>query len=1690
MAATIGSFWDQVRVLLFKNLLVKRRWRRQTTFEMFFPVYMSAIVCLINLAAKSSNFAAAPYHVSSTLDPNVDIGVLAYVAYNPDQHDVITRTTTLLAEHQIKPQSMEFQSEDDLVSWYNHNVDSLWAAVVFPENPDPGYFNYTIRMQVTSDSASASQPQVPDSGSLTTSFGDCRGNSSCTTGLYQQSGFLLLQHTLQQAYYLLHGGDSALIPDIQTTRMPLPSYSASNNAGIRVSAVILTIMAFSPIIQYLMTNVVAEKEKGIKDALYLMGMRPLAYWVSWLLTYMLVLVIPCALVAVVSKFFGVLQNSNFFAIFIVLYVFSLSISSLAFVFTPFFSKAKIAGVAGSLSNTLMSLLIFGLRGKSISASTKYGVSVASPCAALLALQQILTLDDDGGFNFSNFSTGQYSVLSAVLMMLGDTLIYLVLAWYLDAVVPGNGPKKSPFFLVHDLLALFGIRHSSQAPLANEELILEGEREDESDFMSTHHAIIQIENVGMSYNKEQRPALSNVSLRLYEGQIFGLLGHNGAGKTTLHSIITGLRNPTLGRVLVNGLDVSTDAGREAMRNIMGVCPQHDVLYEKLTVKEHLTLFSGIKGVKSKDRERVFAQLLREIDLQDKADEFTEHLSGGQKRKLSVGIALIGDPQILCLDEPSSGMDPYSRRKLWELLQSKRAGRVTLLTTHYMQEADILADRKAIMSRGRVQCVGSSLFLKSRYGVGYHLHLAKSDAFDADGVHAVISQHVQKATQEEGESSTEVSYALPHSETRRFGALFGQLTTEKQQLGLRSFGVSMTTLEEVFVRLHQLEEEAEIALSVKKSTDTSTSTPQDRLLSINSETGPISHLASGNHDGEDDDEEARGLDPDSHAALNRPLLGKDVATGQKFSTFGDTQRPAPSSSSSSSSFSSSAQDGEKAGFFSVVWALMIIRWKQRVREWRALFFQVFMPAVLLVISLTVVAKPTDKSGTDGSKPVLPLDPKLYGSTYLEVPIVDAAGAFFHRLNTSHAFAASGAHLKYLQSDVKLQGTSGFLTEHMNGYSCAFDVTQDTTTLGVNMFYNTTILHAPAIFMAQIGNSFLESINVEVSAASHPLPAKRDVTWDASVFYTVLLIGIGLSAIPGGFAINAVKDRQCKMKHLLEVSGVSNLAYWLADLLTSMSIFSFSVLFAIILTIASNVDPLLGPGLPLFILLCLVYMPLTILFAYLVSYLFSDAETCQSVFPPLNNFLGFIPYIVVGTLDGVGQATIARILHYILAVLLPPYSLIGALYYMFRLHTVASYDLTNPHASVADYWAPDNNVSPTLIIMIASIGFEIALLFIINNYKQLRNRFRQKDALLDHPETEREELTNLSALGIKEDVDVLKERERVLSAQSADDLLRVQRLRKTFTSGGGMFSSGSTTFVAVHDSSFGIRRGDVLGLLGPNGAGKTTTLAMVTGEEYPTAGDISVCDFSLQTQKWDAMHHMGFCPQFSAIWDNITTAEHLLFFAQIKGQSKRKAEALKRAQLKLLGIEEHESKHAQKLSGGTQRKLSVAIAMINSPDVCLLDEPSTGLDPQSKRVLWNVIKRRLQQTAAILTTHSMEEAEALCNKIVIMVKGRLVCFGSPTHLKSTYGSGYTLEIKTQAASTQAVHDFIAKNLPNAQQEENFSGFLSYQLDMEDSQLAEVFGLLEDNKSALHISEYAVSQSSLEQVFLRFAKLQDIEL
>merc|ERR1711920_110480 len=253
-------------------------------------------------------------------------------------------------------------------------------------------------------------------------------------------------------------------------------------------------------------------------------------------------------------------------------------------------------------------------------------------------------------------------------------------------------------------------------------------------------------------------------------------------------------------------------------------------------------------------------------------------------------------------------------------------------------------------------------------------------------------------------------------------------------------------------------------------------------------------------------------------------------------------------------------------------------------------------------------------------------------------------------------------------------------------------------------------------------------------------------------------------------------------------------------------------------------------------------------------------------------------------------------------------------------------------------------------------------------------------------------------------------------------------------------------------------------------------------------------------EAFSQLGVCPQEDPLWEGITGRDHLRFYGRMKGVPASQLDAKISAMFYRLGFSKDDlTKLAGQYSGGMKRKLSLAIALIAQPPLLFLDEPSAAVDAAAKRHLWKIIKMREPSQSVVLTTHSMEEAEALCERIAIQVKGQLRCLGSPHHIKQKYGSGYQLEVQcperagpcgqqsNQEQLTAFIHDRLSRD---AQLLECHAGRYLFQLPpMRPGALTlgQVFEELQASKERLGITDYSLSQPSLEQVFIRFAREQD---
>ena len=287
------------------------------------------------------------------------------------------------------------------------------------------------------------------------------------------------------------------------------------------------------------------------------------------------------------------------------------------------------------------------------------------------------------------------------------------------------------------------------------------------------------NIGRYFGSRRQPvvAVDDLTLDVSRGEIMVLLGANGSGKSTTLDAISGLSTVTSGEVAVNFADGTGG---------FGLCPQKNVLWDRLTVMEHVKIFNSLKADAAVDTKEQLTQLIAACDLDKKVNAWSRTLSGGQKRKLQLAMMFTGGSSICCVDEVSSGLDPISRRVIWDILLSERGKRTILLTTHFLDEADLLADNIAILSKGVLKAQGSSVGLKHKLGSGYRIHV-----FHVPGQTKENMPRFDGIPREE--NYDEIVYNVPDSSQA------ASFVTRLEELGITEYRVSGPTIEDVFLKV---------------------------------------------------------------------------------------------------------------------------------------------------------------------------------------------------------------------------------------------------------------------------------------------------------------------------------------------------------------------------------------------------------------------------------------------------------------------------------------------------------------------------------------------------------------------------------------------------------------------------------------------------------------------------------------------------------------------------------------------------------------------------------------------------------------------------------------------------------------------------------------------------------------------------
>nr|XP_014349981.1 PREDICTED: ATP-binding cassette sub-family A member 1-like isoform X3 [Latimeria chalumnae] len=765
--------------------------------------------------------------------------------------------------------------------------DMFLSGIIFQDfDPDasevPSHVKYKIRMDIDEvEHTDKIKDRLWAPGARDNYYLDMR---------YISGGFAYLQDMMDQGIIQVHTNSSQPL-GVFVQQMPYPCY-VSDKILVKLTSSLPLYMTLAWIysVAMIVKGIVYEKEARLKEMVRMMGLTYSTYWFSWFISSCIPLCISACFLTLILKFGNVLLYSNPLVIFIFLVIFCIATIMECFLISTLFSKANLAAACGGIIYFVLYLpyILYSVWQDYLGFNIKIILSLLSTVAFAFGCENLTHYEQQGtGIQWNNIARTpmegeHYSLLVSMLLMLFDAFLYWTLTWYIENVFPGQYGIPRPWYFIFTTTYWCGKPVKIETDAVAMETLYNnnnnnnnnGNTEAEPSHLKQG---VSIRNLVKIYKTGKKLAVDGLSVNFYENQVTSFLGHNGAGKTTTMSILTGLFPPTSGTALIYGKDIRTEI--DSIRKNMGMCPQHNVLFDQLTVEEHIYFYARLKGKSTKEVKEEIDFMIEDVGLPHKRKDMVKNLSGGMQRKLSVAIAFVGGSKLVILDEPTAGVDPYARRGIWELLLKYKQGRTIILSTHHMDEADILGDRVAIISHGKLCCCGSSMFLKKCFGSGYYLTLVKSGTVHSNSFkeytklkqnldHVSLSSSADEGIGSEGRSNEdipvtadveaityliqkhvpeaefledigqEITYVLPYegAQNGSFAQLFKDLDVLLPNLGVSSYGISDTTLEEIFLKVAE-DTGVDREISAKKKSQTKDwkkSSREMRRMSISSVT----------------------------------------------------------------------------------------------------------------------------------------------------------------------------------------------------------------------------------------------------------------------------------------------------------------------------------------------------------------------------------------------------------------------------------------------------------------------------------------------------------------------------------------------------------------------------------------------------------------------------------------------------------------------------------------------------------------------------------------------------------------------------------------------------------------------------------------------------------------------------------------
>ncbi|KAK2026858.1 nod factor export ATP-binding protein I [Colletotrichum zoysiae] len=889
------------------------------------------------------------------------------------------------------------------------------------------------------------------------------------------------------------------------------------------------------------------------------------------------------------------------------------------------------------------------------------------------------------------------------------------------------------------------------------------------------------------------------------------------------MMAGLLPSTSGTVHIN-----------AFPSQLGICPQKNTLWPELTVEEHLSIWTRIKGGSHSNKN--LKQLVADCGLAHKTKSLARTLSGGQMRKLQLACMLAGDSLVCLIDECTSGLDPLSRRVIWEILLEQRSRRSIIFTTHFLDEVEVLADHMVILSKGQVKCCGPTTALKQLHGGGYKVSIPR--------LNAPIHQPYPHIAHQD-----QLVYMTPDSTTAAY------LATSLAAAGVSDVSITGPQVEDVFLRV----------------------------------AGYPVQLGN---------TESSSYDPDLNLTS-----GKLVSFWSQVKT--------------------------------LFWKRMIVLKRYR---WPYVY------ALALPIAVTPFFSDILKGYTAplcaDIQPILYSGHEFYlsygGSHLIDGVVKTSPGlllggpssvneSLYNLMNKNGSvtrYFDLSQYAEWVRPATTLDGFMKYLNENKAGV------------LPGGIFMESNTSNPVIALFAEYGvDEGMRLVNLysqihsgsEITASYGTMGEMPERPAGSAMFYAVFFCLVQ-AVYPAAFSLYPSIEKIRKVRSVGYANGIRRAPLWVA-----YALFDFYFVSVISLAVTSHLGsklPLWNGGAWLMFPILALYGLAALLFSYIMSVLCKTgpgAFLATSFLSSLMLAVVIVAFVVPNSfVDAAEVEGVLTATTFGLNIFFPIGNVFRSVAFGLNVMNISCRDgAIAPSSSIHAYGGP------VLYLIV-----QVAALFGLLVWLERHHSFQIIEALSHSSLVADSE----KLLGSPSD-EVKAEKVRIEKVK--DDPLRALHFTKTFGRN-----------VAVNDVSIGIGKGEVLALIGPNGAGKSTLIDLIRGELTADYGNGYLCGEN--TRSVSAHRHLGVCAQYDAL-DFLTTKEHLVFFAKIKGvQNVQQNVDIIMARL---GLSPFANRSASKLSGGNKRKLSV-------PPVLVLDEPTSAMDAMAKRAFWKTIRQISPNHSLLLT------------------------------------------------------------------------------------------------------------------------------